>query len=105
MGLYVIQYRYPSNLKFMVEDFRPAHRTFMRKMEADGTLKAAGFLGDAVFEGGMMIVEAPSAQAAEKLLVGDAFYDNGLMEELIIRAWTPTVGMGARGFATSFPIS
>lgn len=105
MGLYIIQYRYPSDRKFLVEDFRPTHRTFMRDLHARGVLVSAGFLSDAMYDGAMMIVRAESARAAEQLLEGDAFYDSGLMEDLTIRSWAQTIGPEAPDFDTSFPIS
>ncbi len=89
----------------MVEDFRPFHRTHMRDLQEKGHLVAAGFLNDAVFDGGMMVLRAKNAQEAESLLEGDAFYDSGLMEDLVIRAWTPTLGRDAPEFDTEFPIS
>lgn len=105
MGLYVIQYRYPSDRKFLVEDFRPLHRTHMRDLQAKGLLVASGFLSDAVFDGALIILRADSAQEAEVLLEGDAFYDSGLMEELVIRSWSPTLGPDAPDFDTEFPTS
>ena len=39
MGLYVIQYRYPTDLKFLVEAYRPSHRTHMRRLESEGKLR------------------------------------------------------------------
>lgn len=105
MGLYVIQYRYPSDRKFMVEDFRPFHRTHMRELQEKGLLLASGFLTDAMFDGAMMILRADSAQAAESLLEGDAFYDSGLMEDLVVRSWSPTLGVEAPDFDTEFPVS
>ncbi len=105
MSLYVIQYQYPTDLKMLVEDFRPAHRNYMRQLQADGHLLAAGFLGDAVYDGGMMLVRAESAQAALKLLEGDPFYANDLMDDLQVLAWTPTLGAEAPGFDTEFPVS
>lgn len=105
MGLYIIQYRYPSDRRFLVEDFRPAHRSFMRELHGRGLLLSAGFLSDAMYDGAMLIVRAESAQAAQALLEGDAFYDSGLMEELTIRSWAQTLGPEAPDFDTSFPIS
>ena len=33
------------------------------------------------------------------------FQQQGLMDELTIRAWVPTLGPDAPGFSTSFPVS
>lgn len=105
MGFYVIEYRYPSDLKNLVEDFRPAHRTYMRALEKEGRLVASGFLSDASFEGGMVILRADSAHDANALVENDPFYLNGLMEDLKVRRWTPTLGQNAPSFDTRFPFS
>ena len=105
MGLYVIQYRYQTDLKFLVEAYRPSHRTHMRRLESEGKLVSAGFLQDATFDGGMLMVRAESAQEALSFLEDDPFQQQGLMDELTIRAWVPTLGPDAPGFSTSFPVS
>ncbi len=103
MGFYVIQYRYPADLKFLVEDFRPGHRTHMRKLQAEGKLVSSGFLHDATFDGGLLLVRADSAQEAREYLEGDPFYEHDLMDELTVLSWVPTLGPDAPGFDTTFP--
>lgn len=105
MAYYVIEYRYDSDLRNLVTDFRPAHRTFLRGLEKAGNLVSAGFFKDAGFDGAMLLLQADSAQEALDLLKDDPFSTNGLIEDVKARQWIPTVGQFAEDFDTSFPIS
>ena len=105
MLLYVIEYRYRPELKFLVEDMRPAHRTYLRGLQAQGRLLTSGFLRDATFDGAMLIVRAESASAAIALLDQDPFVEAGVVQGLSARQWIPTLGPDASSFDTEFPYS
>ncbi len=105
MCLYVIEYRYDEDLINVVNDFRPAHREFLRGLESDGVLLASGFLRDAIFNGALIILRADSAAHANELMTQDPFITNGLIHSIKIREWHPTLGPYAEGFDVEFPSS
>jgi Uncharacterized protein conserved in bacteria len=105
MALYAFEYRYDEDLLALVNDIRPAHRTFMRELEAKGVLIASGFLRDATFNGALAILRADSAADARKMLSDDPFAINGLIHSIIVREWQPTIGAYAEEFDTDFPHS
>ncbi len=105
MAFYVIEYRYNPDMKYLVADIRPAHRTYLRGLEAEGKLIASGFFRDAVFDGAMLIVKADSALEAKNLLDDDPFSLNGLIEDVRARLWVPTIGSYADDFDKDFPFS
>ncbi len=105
MAYYVIEYRYNPELKTLVRDARPAHRSFLRNLESTGVIIGAGFFKDVSFDGGMAIMRADSAVEAETLFSQDPFMVAGLLEDVRIRQWIPTIGRLAANFDTEFPIS
>ena len=105
MAFYVIEYEYKPQFKFLVEDVRPAHRTFLRELEAQGNLLASGFFRDSAFDGAMLIVKADTAEQALALLENDPFATDDLVENVRVRLWVPTLGPYAQDFDTAFPIS
>lgn len=106
MPFYVVEYRYVDELKNLVEDFRPAHRTYLRQLEGEGKLVASGFLTDnAAFNGAMLILKAESAREVLDMGEKDPFYTNGLIDDIRIRQWVPTLGSHAKAFDTEFPSS
>ncbi len=104
MAYYVIEYRYVPGLENLVESFRPAHRTHLRLLESEGQLIASGFLHDSSFNGALLILRAPSAKQAAALLDDDPFITNGLVEDLRVREWVPTLGSHAKTFDVHFPV-
>ncbi|MFT0763392.1 YciI family protein [Scrofimicrobium sp. R131] len=105
MALYVIEYRYDEDLSSLVNDFRPAHREYLRRLQDQGNLVASGFLRDAVFNGALLILNAETAQQATALLNEDPFVTNGLIHSFQVREWHPTLGYLADDFDKTFPAS
>lgn len=105
MTLYVVEYRYDEELSNLVNDFRPAHREYLRRLQDGGNLVASGFLRDSVFDGAMLILRAETAQDATALLNDDPFVTNGLIHSLRVREWHPTLGDLADDFDKTFPPS
>lgn len=105
MGLYAVEYVYDPHLENLIQEVRPHHRTFLRGLFEDGTLVTSGFLRDAMHEGALLILRAPSARAALALLDGDPFRRSGFILERRVREWTPTFGDLAGDFDTDFPPS
>lgn len=105
MSLYIVEYRYDEDLMNLVNDFRPAHREFLRGLQDREILVASGFLRDATFNGALIILHADSAAAARDILAGDPFNTNGLIHSIKTREWHPTLGAYADDFDTQFPAS
>ena len=105
MALYAFEYRYKEDLLTLVSDIRPAHRVFMRELEAQGVLIASGFLRDATFNGALAILRADSAADARRLLSNDPFALSDLIHSIVVREWQPTIGAFAEDFDTDFPHS
>ncbi|WP_115727354.1 YciI family protein [Actinomyces culturomici] len=105
MSLYVIEYAYDHSLESLIQDFRPAHRQFLRRLHSEGRLIASGFLRDGQSNDALIILTASSAHRVEEILADDPFEVNGFILSKRIREWVPTIGIGAEGFATEFPIS
>lgn len=102
MAFYVIEYRYNPDLRNLVNDFRAAHRTYLRQLESQGKLVSSGFFKDASYDGAMLIVRATSASEATSLLEEDPFSLNGLIEDVRARQWIPTIGDHAEDFDVEF---
>lgn len=105
MAFYVIEYRYSQELRNLVNDFRPAHRNYLRELESQGKLISSGFLLDAAYDGAMLIVRAETSTEALNLLDEDPFRLNDLIEDVSARRWIPTIGVHADEFDVEFPIS
>lgn len=105
MAFYVIEYSYDHALDSLIQDFRPAHRQFLRELNAAGVVVASGFLRDAMTTDALIIMRADSATDALTELEGDPFFVNGFILERRAREWTPTIGEHAEEFDTEFPFS
>lgn len=105
MAFYVIEYTYDHALDSLIQDFRPAHRQFLRELNTKGDLLASGFLRDAMSTDAMIIMRADSAADALATLEEDPFFVNGFILERRAREWTPTIGAHAEEFDTEFPFS
>lgn len=70
-------------------DSRPAHVEYLNELNAAGTLKFAGpFLGDdGKPNGSLVVIEAESQAAAEKIADADPYAKAGLFERVEIKAW------------------
>lgn len=68
---------------------RPAHVEWLKGLEAEGVLKAAGpFLGeDGKPVGSMLILKAESIEAAQALAAQDPYAAAGLFADVAVRPW------------------
>ena len=67
------------------------HGVYVRKLAKDGTLIAGGpFAG---VDGGLALLRAPDAAAAQAILAADPAVTEGVMIGEV-RAWTPLIGTG-----------
>lgn len=70
-------------------DNRPAHLDYLRKLNAEGTLKFAGpFLDDeGKPNGSLVVIEADSKDAAARIGAEDPYAKAGLFESVKLRPW------------------
>ena len=75
----------------------PAHRTYLRTFLENGQLRAAGpFADDA---GALWVLDADTAEAAERIVKGDPLVDAGVITSWKIRPiayWSAQEAKGAR---------
>jgi uncharacterized protein YciI len=71
--------------KAKVSQIRPTHRQYLTSLKEKGQLVACGpFTDDS---GALIIYEAESKEAAEKLLQGDPFHAGGVFLKWQLRPW------------------
>lgn len=71
--------------KDKIQQIRPTHREYQRSLLAAGKLAAAGpFTDDS---GALIVYEAESKEAAEKILQADPFCQNGVFVKYVLRPW------------------
>ncbi|MCU1432802.1 MAG: YCII-related protein [Actinotalea sp.] len=95
MAIYAVQYTYDDRPD--VRDVeRPAHRSYLGALEADGVLLASGpYAGPAdgtMPDGALLMVRAESAQAVAEHLDADPFALAGVIQQRTVREWTPVFG-------------
>lgn len=107
MRTYAVTYEYEPELLSLIDNWRPAHRTYLRKLEKEGLLFSSGHLRDLKFRGALLIMRTESAQQARELLEEDPFFVHGLVTNIDVKEWEPTIGDLAERFDTvvDFPIS
>ena len=75
--------------KDKIQSVRPVHRQYLNALKAAGQLAASGPFTDDY--GALIIYEAESQEAAEKLLQGDPFHQNGIFVRWQLRPWNPVI--------------
>jgi uncharacterized protein len=101
---FAVHYEYDTR-RDVQDAVRPDHRAFVRSLLDAGTLLASGPLrGEPAHDGGartgpdatppgaLLIVRAPSADAALRLLDADPFREAGVVVSRSAREWDPVTG-------------
>lgn len=90
MTLYAVRYDYSEQVAAR-DEHRPAHRAFLGSLAADGVVKLSGPLaGDP--DAALIVLEAGDAAAVRTLLLDDPFQEQGLVDHVDVREWTPVLG-------------
>ena len=71
---------------------RPAHRAFLTGLKAAGVLRASGPVSDGDMQGALLVLDAPSAEAAGTILDSDPFAVDGLVAARAVAEWTVVIG-------------
>ena len=75
--------------KAKIAEFRPTHRQYLGGLKERGQLVVCGpFMDDS---GGLIVYEAASREAAEKLILDDPFHKNGIFLRYQLRPWNPVM--------------
>ena len=89
MALFAVFNHYTDQAE-LVAKIRPQHRLFLGELLQQGTVAAYGPLGDA--SQGLVIVQAESANDAERLMDQDPLFREGLIADRTILEWTVANG-------------
>lgn len=74
------------------KDLMVSHMKYMRQLNAEGHILTSGRIGDDSTEGMLTILLAPSEQAVQDLMSQDPFMTSGMIKEVRINKWVPTIG-------------
>ena len=88
----IIRYRRPLDEIIAAQD---EHRAYLRSLQAEGTLLAAGPMDPRT--GGMLLLRVPDGNAAgalDRVRDGDPFSVHGLAQYELL-AWKPVIGLEA----------
>lgn len=74
------------------KDLMRSHMKFMRQLSAEGHILTSGRLGDDSTDGMLTILLAPTEQAVRDLMADDPFMTSGMIKEVRINRFQPTIG-------------
>jgi len=91
MAVFAVTYTYSPDTDTRMST-RPAHREWQATQLEAGSLIASGPLEDELTPGGLLLMRGASKEEISRLLAQDPYADAGVIEETVIRAWTPVFG-------------
>ncbi|KUG51053.1 hypothetical protein AVL62_12420 [Serinicoccus chungangensis] len=93
MSLFVVHYTYSDDTAAR-DEHRPAHREFLGGLGQEGTALLTGPYAEVeeAPDAAMLILRGESAADLAELLREDPFQQQGLVEQVAIREWTPVLG-------------
>lgn len=90
MPMFVVEYSYTTDTSGGRDDHRTDHRAWVHEMVRRKTIRSSGPLAD--HSGAMFIVQSADKDAAARLFAHDPFTRAGLVEDIRITEWSPSVG-------------
>ena len=98
MSLFVVHYTYSDDTAAR-DEHRPAHREFLGALAAEGTVLVSGPYAEVAEapDAALILVRGDSAADLAELLREDPFQQQGLVEQVAIREWTPVLGAWVDG--------
>ena len=92
-NLLVVNYTYIADPEAIAEH-RPAHRAFLTGLADEGSLVLSGPLAAGVGQpdGGLLVFRAGSPDEVLAKLADDPFQQQGIVESVEVRGWTPVLG-------------
>lgn len=93
MSLFVVHYTYSDDTAAR-DEHRPAHREFLGGLADEGTVLLSGPYADVeeAPDAALLLLRGDSAATLAELLREDPFQQQGLVEQVAIREWTPVLG-------------
>ena len=91
MPVFAVNYVYGPDTDTRMES-RPAHRAWQAELYEAGTVLASGPLDNDPVPGGLLLLQADDRAEIERLLATDPYASIGVIDETIIREWTPVFG-------------
>jgi hypothetical protein len=93
MTLYVVHYSYSDDTAAR-DEHRAAHREFLSGLASDGVVLISGPYAavDGAADAALLILRGNSAAELVELLREDPFQQQGLVEQVAVREWTPVLG-------------
>ncbi|WP_151526341.1 YciI family protein [Serinicoccus kebangsaanensis] len=98
MTVFVVHYTYSDDTAAR-DEHRPAHRDFLGGLAAEGTALLTGPYAtiEEAPDAALLIMRGTSAADLAELLREDPFQQQGLVEQVAIREWTPVLGSWFEG--------
>lgn len=93
MAYFAVHYVYADSPR--VDEVRPLHRAFLRRLADEGHLLASGPYVGASVPSALLILRGADASAIAGLLVSDPFRTEGLIASREITEWDPVIGVFA----------
>lgn len=91
MPVFAVNYVYGPDTDTRMES-RPAHRAWQSELYEAGTVLASGPLDNDPAPGGLLLMQAASREDIEAHLAKDPYASVGVIDETIVREWTPVFG-------------
>jgi uncharacterized protein YciI len=98
MTIYAVQYDYSDDTAAR-DEHRPAHREFIGGLADEGVVLVSGPYAAAEPAGALLVVRADDEAEVRELLREDPFQQQGLVELVRVREWTPILGSRLEAFA------
>ncbi len=91
MTIYAVLYTYSDDVAGR-DEHRPSHREFLSDLTGDGTLLLSGPFPSTETAGALLVLDATSSDEVHELLREDPMQQQGLVEAVDVREWTPVRG-------------
>lgn len=93
MTIFAVHYTYSDDTAAR-DGHRPAHREFLGDLAADGVVLLAGAYASTADapDAALLVVRGESVAEILELLREDPFQQQGLVEQVSAREWTPVLG-------------
>lgn len=98
MTLFAVHYTYSDDTAAR-DEHRPAHREFLAGLADEGVILLSGPYAtiEEAPDAALLVVRGDSAAEIVELLREDPFQQQGLVEQVAVREWTPVLGAWADG--------
>ncbi|RIK12185.1 MAG: hypothetical protein DCC50_13590 [Acidobacteria bacterium] len=98
MSLFAVHYTYSDDTAAR-DEHRPAHREFLGDLAREAVVVLSGPYASIpeAPDAALLVLRGESAAQLVELLRDDPFQQQGLVEQVAVREWTPVLGSWAEG--------